>query len=283
MRRGDPANIGALPSRGLQLAAKALTPSGWYWAQNARALRRNHGISLRAFDDARRAHLDLLPPWIDLRAGEIIDLGANVGDWTAKVLHAIPEARILAVEPDPATFGQLEARLGHDSRVRLVQAAVSDTRSRAKFNVAAGSEFGSLLEPTAVSLNVYAAGAPVEGRVEVDVVPLDELASQEISPLVKLDVQGLELAVLAGGRGTFSRAQAVLSEVNFRQFYEGGSTFGPLHSAMLDLGFVLWRFGQLAFLPDRGTLWGDACYVRDGDHSGCGRTSRAAQLPQRAG
>ena len=243
---------------------KAVTPVGYSWAQTALALRRHHGVRLRSFDSARRAHLDLIPPWVDLRAGDIIDVGANVGDWTAYVRAAVPGAAILAIEPDPETFQRLRDRIGESAGVRLLNRALSDRPGRADFRVTAGSEFGSLLEPASDALDIYGSGAPVRKRIEVETVTLDSLTDSRRVSLIKLDVQGAELAVISGGRQTLARTDVVLVEINFRNFYEGGATFGHVHESLTSLGFVLWQMTEGAFLPDQGMLWADACYARPG-------------------
>ena len=65
---------------------------------------------MRSFGAAREARLDLLPGWVDLRAGIVADIGANVGDWSAAVLRVVPEARVLAVEPAPEPLRRLSER-----------------------------------------------------------------------------------------------------------------------------------------------------------------------------
>jgi len=55
----------------------------------------------------RKARLHLMPPFVELTSGLIVDLGANIGEWTIAILKSMPHARVLAVEPLPEIHRQL--------------------------------------------------------------------------------------------------------------------------------------------------------------------------------
>lgn len=119
----------------------------------------------------------------------IIDCGANIGMSVVffKSLHA--DAEVLAFEPDPRTFAQLEENI-HANRlqdVRLVNAAVAATPGTVPFyaeTAAAGSLVGSL-DP--------ARGGTLACTVQA--VTLSSFIEQPVD-FLKIDVEGAECGVV---------------------------------------------------------------------------------------
>ena len=129
-------------------------------------------------------------PGIDPRT--IVDLGANVGAASAWFRARHPDARLVAVEPDPGTFAKLSRNLGGDPAVALVNAAIGRESGEVVLNRSEGYSIASSV----------AAGAPDgAGTERVRALTLDELCAEAglaRIDLLKLDVEGAELDVLAG-------------------------------------------------------------------------------------
>jgi FkbM family methyltransferase len=229
----------------------------------ARAFARRYGVSPFAFPDARNANLDMLPSWIDPRAGLIVDLGANEGDWTDSVLRVFPTVEILAVEPGSEPLGVLEPRFADRPNVKIVPAAVAATAGTATFHRTESSVFASLLPPKPSLSTLYPESpVAVTETVEVPTWTLDELVRDRPVSVLKLDVQGGELAVLEGGAKTLARTSAVLAEVLFQPHYEGDAGFAALHEAMIGLGFQLFDLSEPDRVGEGPALWADASYAR---------------------
>jgi len=138
---------------------------------------------------------DLLPP----RQDELfIDCGAYDGD-TLRVFRSRMEgnaSRIIAIEPDPASYARLEAYAGTlptgvRERVRTLKAAVGRNRGMLRFD----------------SSGLASAHASDTGTIEVDCRPLDEILQGETPTLVKMDLEGAELDALIGGEASIRRAK----------------------------------------------------------------------------
>jgi hypothetical protein len=82
--------------------------------------------------------------------------------------------------------------------------------------------------------------------------------------VLKIDVQGAELDVLAGAERTLEATEAVLLEVLFVAHYEGGAEFPDLHAFMKSRVFVLFGLSEPFSTPRHRALWADACYVKAG-------------------
>ncbi len=78
--------------------------------------------------------------------------------------------------------------------------------------------------------------------IEVWTAPLDELLDGVTLPrpcLLKIDVQGGELDVLAGAEGTLPSVDEALIECSFLELYRGQALAGDVVSHMRDRGFAL--------------------------------------------
>ena len=245
---------------------RALTPEGVLEAREARRFcdqRGWRGNRFARFRAAKAAHLDLVPPQVRLADGLIVDVGANVGAWTASVLQAVPSAKVLAVEPNEEARSQLEERFGDDPRVRIDPRAASSAPELVDFRLTGSTHNASLLTPRPEMERFYetATGWAVQEVVQVEATTLDALTAGERVSLLKIDVQGAECMVLAGASSTLEHAASVLLEVNFIPHYEGGSDFPSVHLIMRDQGFVLAAIGSPFSTDSHPALWADACYV----------------------
>jgi FkbM family methyltransferase len=236
---------------------------GLEWANESIALHRDHGVRFRRYRSARQARLNLVPGHVNIGSGLVVDLGANAGDWTANVCEALPNVRVLAVEPLPDLQDRLAARLQrYGDRVMLDARAVDAQAGQANFNITRGDVFASLLRPHTAIDGVYGSATEVINRVTVPVATLDEIVGGVPVSVLKIDVQGAELRVLAGGTRTLASTQAVLVEMNLLPHYEGGSTYSTVHEVLADLGFLAWGYAPPARASDGRILWWDMCYAR---------------------
>jgi FkbM family methyltransferase len=232
---------------------------------DAKRFARRYGVSPLLYSHARAANLVMLPPWVDIRSGLVVDIGANEGDWIGHVLQIFPGLRFVAAEPAGEPRAILQARFAGHANATVDSRAVSDAAGTATFHRTRASVFASLLAPTPALTELYALpGGPTDvlETFDVETVTLDELVGEHPVSVLKLDVQGGELAVLRGGRQVLERTAAVLVEVVFVPHYEGDASFADIHEAMTELGYVLMDLAPLFRLDDGPALWTDACYAR---------------------
>jgi FkbM family methyltransferase len=132
------------------------------------------------------------------RPAVLLDVGANLGEWTRAVHRRLgPEATVYAFEPVASIHAQLERNvreLGKGARVIVANAALGDADGSALMRVYGGgaSSFHDR------SLLVSAHAAPSE---EVRCTRGDTFCREhgiERIDFVKIDVEGHELAVLQG-------------------------------------------------------------------------------------
>ncbi len=167
------------------------------------------------------------------------------------------------MEPGREPLGVLEPRFADRPNVTIVPRAVATTAGTATFHRTESSVFASLLPPETSLSSLYPESpVAVTETVEVPTSSLDELVGGRAVSVLKLDVQGGELAVLEGGSKTLAKTSAVLAEVLFQPHYEGDAGFARLHEAMVALGFQLFDLSEPDRVGEGPALWADASYAR---------------------
>jgi FkbM family methyltransferase len=119
----------------------------------------------------------------------IIDAGAYIGDTSAYFLTRFPDARVIALEPNPESHVMASRNLTpYGSRVTLMRAALWVEIGRVRFSGggtgARVSEDGEYVHSTTIPECI-------------------RLASTRTIDLLKIDIEGAEVAVIEGGVGSW--------------------------------------------------------------------------------
>lgn len=158
----------------------------------------------------------------------IYDIGARHGEWSAGIKASFPEADFILFEANEKCRPQLTA-----SGFRFVISALSAQSGTARFYDNNSSGDSLFKEATRHYENV-------EPRI-VTTRTLDEVvASHKLAypDLIKLDTQGAELDILAGGATCLSHAKAVYMECPIIDYNEGAPNIGAYLDAMKRADFV---------------------------------------------
>lgn len=207
------------------------------------------GLGQRLFPKATLAILAnrtwLLEPEIALlpllgeRNGVAVDAGANKGVYLFHLSRHF--RRVFAFEPLPAMAVYLKRAA--PANVRVEACALSGKAGHATLRLPRGFNELASLEPHGPD---WAAGSALEEH-DVVLAPLDALALREVH-LIKIDVEGHEMAVLEGAletlqrcrpallieveerhsAGAVARVAARLKALGYRGFYLDGLTLKPL-------------------------------------------------------
>lgn len=135
----------------------------------------------------------------------VFDIGANRGLWTAQLLSHHPKTTVHAFEPQPVCNSRLHEQYAGVPHVHIHNNAVSNTSGVFKLYFdQAGSGLASLSKRELGHL-----GIEFENSVDVTTVVLDDfLAANQIGriDILKLDVEGHEMAAFEGMKGTLDGA-----------------------------------------------------------------------------
>jgi FkbM family methyltransferase len=173
--------------------------------------------------------------------GDFVDVGAHIGMYSVAAACALAgRGRVLAIEPHPESRKRLEANLALNGceNVVVVGCAASAAEGPATLVLAqpGGDASWSTLEASRLD------GGETVG---VETTTVDrEVERLGLAPrVVKIDVEGHELSVLAGMQRTLARHRpAVLCEV-------GPATSAELSERLGDAGYRGFRVGIRRLLP----------------------------------
>jgi FkbM family methyltransferase len=137
-----------------------------------------------------------------------VDIGANVGIFTVPLAGAVgTDGAVWAFEPLPENLDRLHSNVIDNqlSNVRLLAAAAYDIEGALSFHVAGDTAYGSTREVrngwgTGMSLTVPAVRLDAEWRRR----------GMPLVSVIKIDVEGAELAVLHGSQDVIRRCRPVL-------------------------------------------------------------------------
>ena len=168
---------------------------------------------------------------LGFRPNGIIDVGAFHGEWSRFIAGIYPRTPILMIEAQAEKKPELEAVCAELPHVDFQLALLGNKEgSEAVFNV---METGS-------SMYSERSNVPRTQR-KLPIRTLDNVLKgyqQLTAPLlIKLDVQGAELDVLAGGNKTLALAEIVQLEVALMNYNEGAPDINAVMNFMADHDF----------------------------------------------
>jgi FkbM family methyltransferase len=186
-----------------------------------------------------------------LSPGDVfIDCGANVGMFTVAGASKVErEGLVVSFEPVPETRAALERNITVNvfNNVIVLPHALSDVRTQRTFFVAANGAGLSSFAPAVLGIPIT-----VQTLRPDDVLPL--LGSRKVSVL-KMDIEGAEVAALRGAKRLLSEHQPVLLvEVEDRHLRRQHSSAEELYELLESLGYHPATGGQppnVLFTPSR--------------------------------
>ena len=156
----------------------------------------------------------------------VLDVGANVGGWTATALDAAPQLeRLVAYEPTRAGAEGLRSRFADRSEVEVVEAAVSDEPGEMTFYEEPAVGEGSSL------IAGHSSADAIERRVAVVTVDAElERLGRDGIDFLKIDAEGFDLHVLRGATRALARQAVGVIQFEYNEpWLQAGST---LHAAL---------------------------------------------------
>jgi FkbM family methyltransferase len=174
----------------------------------------------------------------------VFDVGANVGDMTIGMCKWFPDATVHAFEPYSKTFERLRDRIEaspYRDRVKLHNFGFYDKMGTAPLHVTSFHGANSLVA-VSPAYHVFNPHIREEGSEDVQLVRLDDFVAEAgISQidLIKVDVEGAEYEVFAGGVQTLtSMVDAVICEMSFARFPRERGEYIRVSQMLQDCGFA---------------------------------------------
>ena len=152
----------------------------------------------------------------------LIDVGANIGEFTQDFLLFFPKAiEAICFEPLSQLASDI-ARNTNDERVKIVSAALGSSKQKAVLKFPYGITSQASFHSYTAEANAFY-GVTDRLSEEVDVMTLDEICATFSAShpfILKIDTQGHEIDVLRGGKDTIRRASIAIVECSFAPEYD---------------------------------------------------------------
>ncbi|MGP4002241.1 FkbM family methyltransferase [Streptomyces sp. 8N706] len=180
------------------------------------------------FEPELRRLADFCPP-----GGTAVDVGGWYGPWSRRLARRADQ--VVTLEPVPHLARLLASTA--PANVRVVQAAAADHAGVARLWLPPGGR-GDRGLASLVRREVHG------GAIEVRCQPLDDLDLSDVT-LIKIDVDGSELAVLRGAEWTLRRDRPAL----FVELEVRIQPFGAVLSQLARLGYRGWVLPERDWVP----------------------------------
>jgi FkbM family methyltransferase len=189
----------------------------------------------------------------------LIHIGAHEGK-EIELYQAMGTQQVLFIEANPIVFERLQANIAEVPNVLAVNCAISNQNGTVTLHVTSLDQSSSIL-PLKQHKEIYPTIKEI-GQVTVQSRTLDTLL-QELQlnssdfNLLSIDIQGAELLALQGATNVLKYIEAINTEVNYEELYEGCVLIDELDKFLEVHGFE-----RVATTTPYHPSWGDAFYVK---------------------
>lgn len=196
----------------------------------------------------------------------VVDIGGHRGESVLFFKDVFPASVVHSIEPDIENYKFLQSvcSLYGDSCIAYNH-AIDATTGKKHFYKQSLSHLGGLSPINRESRDSLGYAETAENKqYVVDAISLDDFCSLigvDKIDLLKIDVQGCEIAVLLGGRKIMRQVNVCQVEVSFYDFYQNASTLLDVELVMKDAGMVLWDIAKISKNPKTlRTDWAELIY-----------------------
>jgi FkbM family methyltransferase len=165
-------------------------------------------------------HQGVLAP---LNVHTVVDVGANVGQFSLLAWSLFPAANIFAFEPQPGPARAFARTFSRIPTVTLFESAIGKHSGNVRMHVSRRHDSSSLLPISRRMVDIFP-GTEELAMIDVPIAELDcflDRGKITGSALLKIDVQGSELEVLSGCEALLNSFSYVYIELSFVELYSG--------------------------------------------------------------
>ncbi len=213
---------------------------------NFALLRADHYEGINLFSSYNAIDLNWLPQFLPYNP-VILEAGAFRGQDTVRAAKIWPNGRIIAFEPDPNGFKELEKNVAEAqvTNVELHSLALSSYNGSALFNICLGPNnnepaygYASSLLPLKKGMEIFCKGP----QIEVPCVTLDAWCKEnqiDTIDLLRLEVEGAEYGVLKNSPNILKKVKILYIKTYIHPHRLGMTNYPALKEFLEKSNFVL--------------------------------------------
>ena len=182
-------------------------------------------------------------------------VGVHLGKEIKSILNNYPKVNIVGFECSLRYIERLKKNYAYNSRVEIINKAISSTNGKATFFETTLKGNGSLLEIGNLSKESY--GTQPKEKFLVETSTLDNFYKNKDLDVLWVDVQGAEKLVLEGAKKTLKKIKAVFIEISIKdELYVNSVKMEELNDILLKNKF------KLVLMGTDFNLTGNALYIK---------------------
>lgn len=185
----------------------------------------------------------------------VVDVGANMGEYSVFMAKRVLHGKVIAIEPLPKMYALLEENLSlnHFTNVVVLKFGLSDTEEMLTINELEDSHEGLS--------TFYPGNKTIRAKIEVPLRTMDgefEKFGASRIDFIKMDIEGGELSALRGSKKAIERFRPVImveiNEVTYQAAGYSAADVFDYFSALEYKPFVITKQGDLVPMNDRPTF-----------------------------
>jgi len=206
--------------------------------------------------------------WIrNLNIQTVLDVGANTGEFAGEIHAILPEAAIYSFEPLRDCYDLLVEKMSPVPKFRAFDFALGSEASEIEMHRSEFTPSSSILRMSGLHKQAF----PFTSKVVLEKVAIKRLddvtGNLDLAKniLIKIDVQGFEDRVIAGGLKTIQIAKLLIVETSFESLYDDQPLFDTIYEMVKRMGFAYHgnlNFSQLSNPIDGNILQADAIFIK---------------------
>ena len=177
----------------------------------------------------------------------LIDVGANIGQFSTLCYKINPHLYIYSFEPIRVCFEKLRNVLPESNKIFLENVALGNANEKININISNRIDSSSILD-FELQDKVFKNTTPLSKEL-INVNKLDDyvntIKGQNI--LLKIDVQGYEKNVLLGAINFLKKVRYIYIELSFIELYKNQPLFSDIYSFLNNKGFILKSVNNLTY------------------------------------
>lgn len=177
-----------------------------------------------------------------LKINVLLDVGANVGNYSLEMIAIGYQGRIVSFEPLRNAFLKLEHNSNSNENWKVYNIALGDFDGYSTINISKNSDSSSMLAMLPKHLET-APQSEYISKEGIEVKRLDtiynEICSKGDNVFLKIDTQGFEKKVLDGAMNSLKLIKAVQIEMSIIPLYEGSLIYKDIIALLESFDFRL--------------------------------------------